>query len=90
VHSSTSPEILPQGTKRNAYDAWAEYNALAQEIYSIDEELELLDKKKQNFMDRWEIEHVHILEKREGLTIKRDLATGKRSLTYNDRTLWND
>jgi hypothetical protein len=58
--------------------------ALTAEINGVDEELELLEMKKQNFMDQWEMEHDRILEKRERVAVKREDVRKKfRKLTQN-------
>jgi hypothetical protein len=90
AHSPTTPKPSPRGTKRPADDAgWEDIHrnveqdiALTKEINGVDEELELLEMKKQNFMDQWEMEHDRILEKRERVAAKRDHVRKKfRRLT---------
>jgi hypothetical protein len=87
-----SPKPSPRGTKRSATDSgWEDIHrnitqdiALTAEINTVDEELELLEMKKQNFMDQWEMEHVRVLEKRERVAAKREDVRKKfRRLSRN-------
>jgi uncharacterized protein (DUF3084 family) len=58
--------------------------ALTKEINTVDEELELLEMKKQNFMNQWEMEHDRILQKREQVAAKREDVRKKfRRLSRN-------
>jgi hypothetical protein len=87
-----SPKPSPRGTKRSAADSgWEDIHrnitqdiALTAEINAVDEELELLEMKKQNFMDQWEMEHDRVLEKRERVAAKREDVRKKfRRLSRN-------
>jgi hypothetical protein len=82
----------PRGTKRSAVDSgWEDIHenitqdiALTKEINTVDEELELLEMKKQNFMNQWEMEHDRILQKREQVAAKREDVRKKfRRLSRN-------
>jgi hypothetical protein len=98
-----SSKSSPRGTKRTAEDAVFEDihrnveqdMALTKEINGIDQELEMLELRKQNFMEQWEIrkqefveqwekEHDVIIEKRNSISTKRnDVRKKFKRLSYH-------